>query len=101
MTFGLKQRDIDCLHKAFGQLPEIEQVLIFGSRAKGNARPGSDIDLAIKGRAVTDQTILRLRGVLEELPLPYFIDVIDYQTIDNADLLDHIGRVGEVLYQRS
>lgn len=100
MTFGLKQRDIEYLKEAFKKLPEIEQVIVFGSRAKGNSKSGSDIDLALKGPHVTDQTVSRLRALLEDLPLPYFFDIVDYAAIENKDLLDHIDRVGEVLYQK-
>lgn len=85
----------------FGQFQEIEQVLIFGSRAKGNCRPGSDIDLALKGDNVTEQTVLRLRGMLDDVPLPYFFDVVNYRSIKNTDMVQHIDRIGEVLYQRS
>jgi predicted nucleotidyltransferase len=100
MSYGLKQRDIDFLLAAFGQFPEIEQVLIFGSRAKGNSKAGSDIDLAVKGANVTDTTITRLRATLNNLPLPYFFDLVDYKTIQNQDLLNHINRVGEVVYKK-
>jgi predicted nucleotidyltransferase len=99
--FGLKQRDMDYFHQAFRQLPEIEQVVIFGSRAKGNSKSGSDIDLALKGSSVTDDTVMRLRTLLEELPLPYFFDILDYAAIQNKDIRDHIDRVGEVLYQKA
>ena len=100
MRFGLKQRDIDHLLEAFGQFSEIEQVLVFGSRAKGNSKSGSDIDLALKGATVTDEVISRLRVIRDELPLPYFFDIVDYASVQNKDLQDHIGRVGEVLYQK-
>lgn len=72
--------------------------MLFGSRAKGNAQPGSDIDLALKGPAVTEQTVLRLRVALDDLPLPFFFDVVHYETLQNPDLIDHIDRVGRVIY---
>ena len=100
MTFGLQQRDIDHLQGAFRQFPEIDQVVIFGSRAKGNSKSGSDIDLALKGADVTEETLLRLRAALEDLPLPYFFDVLDYAVIVNQNIRDHIDRVGKILYQK-
>ena len=100
MNFGLKKRDIDHLLNAFERFPEIQQVLVFGSRAKGNSKAGSDIDLALKGEDITDETISRLRAALDELPLPYFFDIVDYASVQNKDLQDHIDRVGEVLYQK-
>ena len=98
--FGFKQRDLDCLQDTFRQFPEIEQVVIFGSRAKGNSKSGSDIDLALKGDDITDETVLRLRALLEELPLPYFFDILDYAAVENRDIRNHIDRVGEILYQK-
>jgi len=98
--FGLKQRDLDFLQDTFRQFPEIEQVVIFGSRAKGNSKSGSDIDLALKGAEVMDETVLRLRALLEELPLPYFFDILDYAAVENRDIRNHIDRVGEILYQK-
>ena len=100
MNFGLKQRDIDNIQKALHQFPEIEQGLVFGSRAKGNSKPGSDIDLAVKGSEVTPETIASLRSMLNDMPLPYFFDVIDYKTITNQDLTDHINRVAKTIYNR-
>ena len=101
MNFGLKKRDIDHLLNAFERFPEIQQVLVFGSRAKGNSKAGSDVDLALKGEDITDETISRLRAALDELPLPYFFDIVDYATIQNKDLIGHIDRVGEIIYQKT
>lgn len=72
MSYGLQQRDMDFLLAAFGQFPEIEQVLIFGSHAKGNTRAGSDIDLAVKSAVVMDTTITQLQAMLNALSLPFF-----------------------------
>jgi predicted nucleotidyltransferase len=101
VNYGLKQRDIDYLLNAFRQYPEVEQAVIFGSRAKGSHKNGSDIDLAIKGKLVTDRTISALKTMLEdELPLPFFIDIVHYEKIKSKDLTDHIDRVGKVLYEK-
>ena len=100
MNFGLKQRDIDNIQNALIQFPEIEQALVFGSRAKGNSKPGSDVDLAVKGSKVTLETIAGLRSILNDMPLPYFFDVIDYKAIENKDLTEHIDRVAKKIYSR-
>jgi predicted nucleotidyltransferase len=101
MNLGLKESEISNIIKAAGELPEIEEVVIFGSRAKGNFKKASDIDLAIKGKTVTDVTIKRLSARLnEELSMPYFFDVLEYASINNQDLLDHIQRVGTVIYKK-
>ena len=101
MNHGLKQRDIDSMLTAFGQFSEVRQVVIFGSRAKGCHKNGSDVDLAIKGENVTDRTINSLKAILEEeLPIPFFFDIIHYEKIKSKDLTDHIDRVGKVLYDK-
>ncbi|MDA8139730.1 MAG: nucleotidyltransferase domain-containing protein [Desulfobacteraceae bacterium] len=99
MSFGLQEQDIAYIAKAAGEFPEIEAVILFGSRAKGNFKKASDIDLAIKGKSITTITVQRISARLnEELPLPYFVDVLHYESITNPDLIGHINRVGVVIY---
>ena len=101
MDHGLKKRDIDNILKAVRQSPEIEQAVIFGSRAKGNSKSGSDVDLAVKGKNITSRTISNLRTLLEEeLPLPYFFDVLHYEKVNNKELTEHIDRVGKIIYEK-
>ena len=101
MNTGLTQRDLDTLAQAAAQFPAIEQVLIFGSRAKGSHKKGSDVDLALKGRAVTDTVVNALSALLnEQLPLPYFFDVVHYDGLASPALVEHIDRVGQVIYGR-
>ncbi len=102
MTFGLTPDDMEQICSALRQTPEVEQVILFGSRAKGNCQTGSDIDLAVRGEQVSDQTIAKLKTILEEeLPLPYFFDIVRYETIRNPELIEHIQRVGKELYRKS
>lgn len=100
MNFGLKDSTIDKINSVFAGYPEIERVVIYGSRAKGNFRSGSDIDLTIVGD-VTHVQRLRIEQALDDLLLPYKIDLSLLREIDNRQLLDHIDRVGHVFYQRS
>lgn len=100
MAIDLSEPDIATLRRVLREFPEIDTVVVFGSRAKGNARPGADVDLALTGTDVTDQTVLQVVNALEEQPLPYFFDVVAYQAIQNKDLVKHIDRVGSVLYRR-
>lgn len=80
----------------------MEKVILFGSRAKGNYRNGSDIDLAIKGENCTASLALDIEAyVNEELPIPHMIDIIDYQSLTNSDLKEHIDRVGMIFYHKS
>jgi len=102
MNYGLKQRDIDYLITALKQFAEIEKAIIFGSRAKGNYKPASDLDIVVKGEKIADNTILKLLDLLEEeLPLPYFIDVLHYEKINNKELKEHIDRMGKVFYSKA
>jgi predicted nucleotidyltransferase len=102
MRFGLSKRDESCIIAALSQFPEIEKAIIFGSRAMGNNKPGSDVDLAISGKHIADTTVLRLRYLLnEELPLPYFFDVAHYEKIKNEQLKRHIDEEGRELFSKA
>jgi len=100
MRFGLGEHDLETLTRMFAMFPEIEEVVIFGSRAKGTYKPGSDVDLALKGKTVTAQTVTNLSMQLnEESLLPYFFDVVNLAELKNEQLAEHIKRVGQTLYQ--
>jgi len=88
------------MQTAFRNFSEIRKVILFGSRAMGNYRQGSDVDLAVQHKGNKD-TITRLSSRLnQELPIPYHIDVIDFSTISNKTLLDHITKYGVVIYRQ-
>jgi predicted nucleotidyltransferase len=98
---GLRITDIQYLESVLSQFADIEQCVIFGSRAKGNYRNGSDVDLAIMGNNIHFETISKLSYILnEESPMPYHFDVIHFERIENTDLKEHISRVGIVLYNK-
>ena len=100
--FGLSDESMKWILRVFKVFPEIEEVFIFGSRAKGNYQPGSDIDIAVKGNFPEYNYTEKIRNMLEEgLYLPYFFDVVDYNKITNQNLKEHIDRVGKVLYSQS
>lgn len=98
--YGLKESDLDYIISVLTQHPEIDQAILFGSRAKGTEKIGSDIDLALKGRELT-KVVTTIAGVLnDESPLPYEFDIIDYNSIENQKLKEHIERVGKIIYTR-
>lgn len=98
---GISEKSLEILCGALRAYPAVEEVLVFGSRAKGNPKNGSDIDLALKGSGVTPALALEISAVLNErLPLPYFFDVLAYDHIENPDLKDHIDRIGKLLYRK-
>ncbi|MCD4722843.1 MAG: nucleotidyltransferase domain-containing protein [Desulfobacula sp.] len=85
----------------FSTYPEVEKVVVFGSRVLGNAKPGSDVDCAISGKNVTSQLVSRIQNYLkEETLLPYFFDCLCFESIQNQDLCKHINTYGKVLYEK-
>jgi predicted nucleotidyltransferase len=79
---------------------EVDKAVLYGSRAKGNDKPGSDIDLTFFGANLTLETLYKIHDELDELYLPYKFDLSLYERIENPDLRDHISRVGKVFYER-
>ena len=99
MRFGLTKRVTDLIIETLATFEEIEEAVIFGSRAMGHAKRGSDVDLALKGKRLDLTTVTHVKFVLdEELPLPYFFDVVHYDSLANADLKAYIDREGRTLY---
>ncbi len=98
--FGLNDSDISRIIEVFKENPHVDEVILYGSRAKGTNKPGSDVDLALKGDNLNLQELNRLSLALEDLLLPYTFDLTIYQRIDDPDLLEHIQRGGETIYKR-
>lgn len=84
----------------FAGYPQIQQVILYGSRAKGTQRNGSDIDLAIQGEELTLPQLLKIENELDDLLLPYHVDLTLLHQIDNPKLAEHIRRVGKVFYAK-
>lgn len=98
MQFGLKPETISRINSVLAAHPEIEQAVLYGSRAKGSYRAGSDIDLCLKGDTLTLTQLLKIENELDDLLLPYKIDLSLLHALDNSELIDHIRRVGLVFY---
>jgi predicted nucleotidyltransferase len=97
---GLSLETVDKLRCVFARYPEVEQAVLYGSRAKGNYKHGSDIDLTLHGGALTPSLCATIADALDELLLPYMIDLSLYSSLHHPELEAHIQRVGIVLYQR-
>jgi len=97
MNNGLKQRDIETINNIFKKHKEIKTVYLFGSRATGNYKTGSDIDFAIMNK-VDNEIIYKLLDDFEESSLPYFVDVINYHLIENEYLKNNIDKYGILFY---
>ena len=96
-TESLTPRELALLEKVFSRHPEVRDVTLFGSRAKGTHDPNSDIDLSIRGDVNALQTEA-LAMELDELPLPYRFDVLAFDLLKSKPLREHIERVGIVIY---
>jgi len=97
--FGLTQRDMQTFREIFDKYPDVKEVHIFGSRAKGNFKNGSDVDLAIVNKDFNSSTLAKLSGEFEDSALPYRIDLVVLSDLTHADLIDHINRVGIIFFK--
>lgn len=101
MEFGLKEGDLKYIISVIKDFAELEQAVIFGSRAKGNYKAGSDVDIAVFGERISFSTIASLHFKLEEEGcLPYLFDIVDYTHSTHTELKDHINRVGKIIFKR-
>lgn len=100
MKFGLSENSINSIIQVLESNPKVDKALVFGSRAKGNYRDASDIDIAVKGVELNFDDMLQLGVKLDDLNLPYKVDLINYHTIKEPDLKDHIDRVGIEMYSK-
>ena len=98
--FGLSATELDLISGVLRRHSEVMQAKIFGSRAKGNYRPNSDIDLAVWGN-VSRKNLSAIVQELEDLPLPYLFDVEAYELLQHEPLREHIDRWGSLFYSRS
>ena len=100
LKFGLSPITLEKIHSVIEKFPEIDETIIYGSRAKGDYREGSDIDLTLIGNGLDHDLLLTLMIELDTLMLPYKIDLSILGQIKNTDLIENIKRVGQRLYLR-
>lgn len=96
---GLSETDIQSVREALRHFPKVSEAILYGSRAKGSYRPGSDIDLTLMGDELSYQELLDIELALDDLLLPYKIDLSLHRQLDNPQLIDHIARVGKLFYK--
>jgi uncharacterized protein len=100
MQNGLTKESIDKIIEVFKRYDTIEEVILYGSRAKGNYKPGSDIDLTLKGEGLNLSILNKISLELDDLLLPYTFDLSLYHHINQSDLIEHIQRVGKAFYKK-
>jgi len=100
MKYGLQDTTIEKISTLLSLYPQVEQATLFGSRAAGNYKNGSDIDLTLYGEALTLSTLNKIIDDLDNLFLPYTIVLSIFANISDPDIIDHIQRVGVTFYKR-
>ncbi|MCP9931114.1 nucleotidyltransferase domain-containing protein [Cyanobium sp. AMD-g] len=100
-AIGLPESAMAAIRRVLATYPEVESAILYGSRALGRHRPASDIDLTLTGHAISNATLARIDADLDDLLLPWLIDLSALAAIRHPALLDHIQRAGVLLYQRS
>lgn len=100
-TYGLREKDMQYMHELFVQIPSIEKVILYGSRATGDFERGSDVDLAVAGKDVSFSEINHLHYMLEnESPTLLWFDVLHLDKLQNEKLKQNIINCGIVIYER-
>ncbi len=100
MKFGLNENTLTSIINCLSNYHNIDSAILYGSRAKGNYKDGSDIDITLKGANLTLNDILKLENEIDDLLLPYKFDISIFHQINNIDLIDHINRVGIEIYSK-
>lgn len=98
--FGLPEENVKSIKQVFVRYPHVECAVLYGSRAKGNYRANSDIDLTLTGDQLDLSELLRIENEIDDLLLPYKVDLSIKSLIDNPNLLEHIERIGITFYQK-
>lgn len=101
MKYGLSEQTLQKIHDVFVRYPQVEEVVLYGSRAKGDYKNGSDIDLTLHGGDSLTHTILsKIANDLDDQLLPYTIDLSIFKSIRNPDMIEQIERIGMIFYKK-
>ena len=97
--FGLETMEMDKIIMSIASIDGVDKAVIYGSRAKGNYKPFSDVDISLVGKSLSYSDLLRLHSIIDDLLLPYEIDLNIFDLIQNENLKEHILRCGRVIYE--
>jgi predicted nucleotidyltransferase len=98
--FGLTETTIQKINGIFTRYPQVEKTVLYGSRAKGNFKNGSDIDLTLFGdKNLTSDVLYHIKSDMDDLPIPYKVDLSIFRHMSDPDVIDHIRRIGVVFYE--
>jgi predicted nucleotidyltransferase len=101
IKFGLKPHIIEAIVQVFSNYHQIEKVILYGSRAMGNYKNGSDIDLTFLGNDLNLNIIHKIENDLDDLLLPYSFDLSIFNQISNENLKEHIQHHGIVFFEQA
>lgn len=101
MVYGMLEKEFESFLSLFPKYPEVESVVLYGSRAKGTNKPFSDIDITLKGPNLTRKILNDIAWDFEELYLPYFLDVSIYNKLKSKDFVNSIDNTGVTIYHKS
>jgi predicted nucleotidyltransferase len=101
MEFGLSENTLKVIRAVFEKQPKVEKAILYGSRAIGNYKNGSDIDLMVEGKQLRLEDLLEIMVRLDDLELPYKFDLSDRKSILDNELLEHVERVGIIFYRKA
>lgn len=100
MKYGLTDEQWGKIRSVMATNPKIDRVVLYGSRAKGNYKPFSDVDITLVGNELTHEDLNRIILAIDDLLLPYQFDISIFHQLKNEALIDHINRRGIVIYER-
>jgi predicted nucleotidyltransferase len=100
MEFGLSKQTCATIRLILDGYPQVEKAMLYGSRAKGNYKNGSDIDLTLIGAALDHRLLMSIASALDDSDIPYTVDLSLFEHLENPALREHIERVGKVFYKR-
>lgn len=100
MKYGLSERTLQKIQGVLSHYPQVERAILYGSRATNTYRNGSDIDLTLCGDTLTHSVLSRIDTELDDLLLPYTIDLSIFHQIDNPDMVEQIQRIGVNFYEK-
>jgi predicted nucleotidyltransferase len=100
MNYGLNQQELESIKQILSSYSEVEKAIIYGSRAKGTHKPNSDIDISLMGSELTLGILNQISWKLDDLLLPYTFDLSNFHQINNVALVEHIERIGKVIYEK-
>lgn len=98
--YGLSEQNLQELRSILSSIPHIEEAILYGSRARGDYKKGSDVDLSIKGSKLTFHDLSLLDDKLYYSYIPYFFDTNSYDQLTNPNLIANINHDGKVVYKR-